>query len=58
MPERHTSLVVYDEDLWAWAQYRAKTLKFRNASEYLLGLVGMDRKGKVGWPRRQKSVRG
>lgn len=58
MPEKHTSLVVYDGDLWAWAQYRAKTLGFRNASEYLLGLVGRDRRGGVRWPGRRKSGRG
>lgn len=52
MPEKHTSLVVYDGDLWAWAQYRAKTLGFRNASEYLFGLVGRDRRGGVRWPKR------
>lgn len=45
-----TSIKVVDQELWAWAQYRAKILGM-TTSEYLFALVRMDREGKVKWPR-------
>jgi len=38
-----TNIFVIDEDLWAWAQYRAKTLGYDSASEYLFDLVKLDK---------------
>ncbi|MCD6248355.1 MAG: hypothetical protein J7J17_02780 [Hadesarchaea archaeon] len=52
---KHTSLVLHnegDEELWAWAQYRAKVLKFKDTSEYMLRLVEKDRKGEIKWSKR------
>lgn len=33
-----------DDDLWNWAQYRAKTLGHTSVSEYLFDLIRKDRK--------------
>ena len=41
---KNTSLVIYDPELWAWAQYRAKVLGIRNTSEYVHRLIKKDRK--------------
>ena len=38
-----TNLFVIDEDLWAWAQYRAKILGYESASEYLFDLIKLDK---------------
>lgn len=38
-----TNIFVIDEELWAWAQYRAKTLGYDSASEYLFDLVKLDK---------------
>lgn len=38
-----TNVFVLDEDLWAWAQYRAKSLGKDSVSEYLFDLIQRDR---------------
>lgn len=40
---KRTNIFVVDEELWAWAAYRAKTLKFDNASAYLFDLIKLDK---------------
>lgn len=40
---KRTNIFVIDEELWAWAAYRAKTLKFDNASAYLFDLIRLDK---------------
>lgn len=45
---RKTSIEVIDEELWAWAQYRAKVLGMKT-SQYLFELVKKDKEGKVEW---------
>jgi hypothetical protein len=40
---KRTNIFVVDEELWAWAAYRAKTLKFENASAYLFDLIRLDK---------------
>ena len=34
-----TNVFVIDDDLWAWAQYRAKTLERNSVSEYIFDLI-------------------
>jgi hypothetical protein len=38
-----TNVYVVDEELWAWAQYRAKTLGYNTTSEYLFELIKLDK---------------
>ena len=38
-----TNIFIIDEELWAWAQYRAKTLGKDSVSEYLFDLIKADR---------------
>lgn len=38
-----TNVFIIDEDLWAWAQYKAKTLGKGSVSEYLFELIKLDR---------------
>jgi hypothetical protein len=40
---KRTNLFVIDNDLWAWAQYRAKTLGHDSVSEYLFDLIKLDK---------------
>lgn len=40
---KRTNIFVVDEELWAWAAYRARTLKFENASAYLFDLIRLDK---------------
>lgn len=40
---KRTNIFIVDEELWAWAAYRAKTLKFDNASAYLFDLIRLDK---------------
>ena len=49
---RKSTIEIVDEELWAWAQYRAKVLKMKT-SEYLFKLVEKDREGKVSWEKQQ-----
>ncbi|ADI32336.1 hypothetical protein [Staphylothermus hellenicus] len=45
---RKTTIEVVDEELWAWAQYRAKVLGMKT-SQYIFTLIRKDREGKVVW---------
>jgi prophage antirepressor-like protein len=39
-----TNIFVINEELWAWAQYRAKTLGYSSTSEYIFDLIKLDKK--------------
>jgi hypothetical protein len=41
--QERTNIYITDQELWAWAQYRAKTLDYKITSEYLFALVKLDR---------------
>ena len=46
MPKRtqeRTNIYITDQELWAWAQYRAKTLDYKITSEYLFALIRLDK---------------
>lgn len=34
-----TNIFIINEELWAWAQYKAKLLGFKSVSEYLFELI-------------------
>lgn len=34
-----TNIFIMDEELWAWAQYKAKLLGYKSVSEYLFDLI-------------------
>jgi prophage antirepressor-like protein len=38
-----TNIFIIDKELWAWAQYRAKTLGYQSASEYIFDLIKLDK---------------
>jgi len=38
-----TNIFIIDPETWAWAQYRAKTLDYRSASEYIFKLIKLDK---------------
>lgn len=38
-----TNIFVIDKELWAWAQYRAKTLDYGSTSEYIFDLIKLDK---------------
>ena len=40
---KRTNVYLIDEELWAWAQYRAKLLGYRSVSEYLFELIKLDK---------------
>ena len=40
---KRTNIFVINEELWAWAQYRAKTLGYDSASPYLFDLIKLDK---------------
>ena len=42
-----TNIFVIDADLWAWAQYKAKTLGYQSVSEYLFALIKLDRQSNI-----------
>jgi hypothetical protein len=39
-----TNIFIINEELWAWAQYRAKTLGYGSTSEYIFDLIKLDKK--------------
>lgn len=41
--DKYYNIFIIDEDLWAWAQYKAKTLGKGSVSEYLFELIKLDR---------------
>lgn len=38
-----TNIFIMDEELWAWAQYKAKTLGKGSVSEYVFDLIKADK---------------
>ena len=42
-----TNIFIIDEELWAWAQYRAKILGYESTSEYLFQLIRHDKENNV-----------
>lgn len=40
---KRTNIFVVDEELWAWAQYKAKILGYDSASDYLFDLIALDK---------------
>jgi prophage antirepressor-like protein len=38
-----TNIFIIDKELWAWAQYRAKTLGYQSTSEYIFDLIKLDK---------------
>jgi len=40
---KRTNIFLVDEELWAWAQYRAKTLDYESTSNYLFDLIRLDK---------------
>ena len=40
---KRTNIFIIDEDQWAWAQYRAKTLGYDSVSEYIFDLIILDK---------------
>ena len=38
-----TNIFLIDEELWAWAQYRAKILGYESTSYYIFDLIKMDK---------------
>ena len=41
--QKRTNIYITNEELWAWAQYRAKTLGYKVTSEYISALIELDR---------------
>jgi hypothetical protein len=41
--QARTNIYIIDEELYAWAQYRAKTLHYDTISDYLFDLVKQDK---------------
>ncbi len=41
--QNRTNIYVVDDELWAWAQYRAKTLGYDTSSDYLFALIKLDK---------------
>ena len=52
-----TNIFIIDRELWAWAQYRAKTLGYNSASEYLFELIKLDKAEDLLKPKTQRKER-
>ena len=44
---KRTNLFMIDEELWAWALYRAKILGYDSVSEYVFDLIKLDKETKL-----------
>jgi prophage antirepressor-like protein len=44
---KRTNIFLVDEELWAWAQYRAKTLGYVSSSDYLFDLIKLDKEKNI-----------
>jgi hypothetical protein len=44
---KRTNLFMIDEELWAWASYRAKILGYDSASEYVFDLIKLDKEAGI-----------
>jgi hypothetical protein len=42
-----TNIFIIDQDLWNWAQYKAKTLGKDSVSEYIFELIELDKKSDI-----------
>lgn len=42
-----TNIFVIDREVWAWAQYKAKTLGYQSVSEYVFELIKCDRQQNI-----------
>ncbi|MGA2681893.1 MAG: hypothetical protein ABSF44_08855 [Candidatus Bathyarchaeia archaeon] len=51
---KRTNIFVIDEELWAWAQYRAKTLGYESSSDYIFDLVKLDKEKDILKRKEQK----
>lgn len=40
---KRTNLYIMDEELWAWAAYKAKLLNFGSVADYVFELIKMDK---------------
>ena len=55
---RRTNIFLIDEELWAWAQYRAKTLGYKSSSDYLFDLIRLDKERNILKRKNEKKLRG
>jgi len=44
---KRTNLYVLDEELWAWAGYKAKLLNFRSVAQYMFELIKTDKEKNI-----------
>lgn len=44
---KRTNIFVCDEELWAWASYRSKTLGYESTSEYIFDLIKLDKQKEI-----------
>lgn len=44
---KRTNIFLIDEELWAWAQYRARTLGYESISNYLYELIKLDKERSI-----------
>jgi hypothetical protein len=51
---KRTNLFIIDEETWNWAQYRAKTLGYQSASEYVFKLIELDRRDRILGQRKKQ----
>jgi hypothetical protein len=45
--EKRTNLYIVNQELWAWAGYKAKLLGFRSVAEYVFELIRIDKEKNV-----------
>jgi len=45
--QKRTNIYIPDEEVWAWAQYRAKILGYETTSDYLFDLIKFDKQNIV-----------
>jgi hypothetical protein len=45
--QKRTNIYIPDEETWAWAQYRAKTLGYKSSSDYLFDLIKFDKQNNI-----------
>jgi hypothetical protein len=55
---KRTNVFLVDEELWAWAQYRAKTLGYESLSDYLFDLIRLDKEKAILKKKEQKTSQG
>lgn len=45
--QNRTNIYIVDEESWAWAQYRSKTLGYSTTSDYIFDLIKLDKEQKI-----------